>query len=86
MTKRWAERGDERKEENGERERECVCVFACECVYTSGLGRLDSAGSVIDNCTGFESLDLETRTVAEGEDGELCTHVCMRACECRGCI
>lgn len=44
-------------------EKERVCV----CVCMSGQVQHDSAGSMIDNCTGFESPDLETRTVAEGE-------------------
>lgn len=50
-----------KEERNGEREEECVCV--CMTV----LVQHDSVGSVIDNCTSFESPNLETRTEAEGE-------------------
>lgn len=39
----------------------------CLCVYEYVLVQRDSVGSVIDNCTSFESPNLETRTEAKGE-------------------
>lgn len=53
-----------------------------------GWGGPDSGGSVIDNCTGFESPDLETGTGAEGEGetgrrrgwGIARTHECALVC------
>lgn len=65
-----------------EKERNHVYVCVCRCM--SSLGQLDRAGSVIDNRTGFESPDLETRTLAEGEgetargSGWGIVHVCVR--------
>lgn len=52
------------------------------------VGVRDRAGSVIDNHTGFESPDLETRTLAEGERetargsgwGIVHAPVCRRVC------
>lgn len=51
----------ERKEERNQEKRKCVSV------YMTVLVRCDSVGSVIDNCTSFQSPNLETRTEAAGE-------------------
>lgn len=49
---------------------------------TSDLRWVDRAGPMIDNSTGFESLNLETGTVAEGVDGELWRHLFVCVCVC----